>query len=170
MVSFELVNVLYLDLSTYQIYGLFFLLGSLTVATISDLKRMKAQTEFFELWLGFTIIMFFSEAYFKLGKEANTQMFVIKWALILVSSLLSYRKIGLTFKLAKMDVAAITAVVALFSPLKVIIFWILLRLVTFLEQPILPKSERGYPFLPVVLTTVALILMPNLKPILEAIP
>jgi len=36
-------------LSTFQLYGLIFLLGSFTVATLSDLKRMSAQRELLEI-------------------------------------------------------------------------------------------------------------------------
>ena len=35
---------------TLQTYGLVFLLGSLTVASLSDLRRLAAQKDFAEVW------------------------------------------------------------------------------------------------------------------------
>jgi hypothetical protein len=40
-----------------QQFGLAFLLGSFTVATWSDLKRLCAQREFVEIWLLFALAM-----------------------------------------------------------------------------------------------------------------
>src|SRR5262249_38676771 len=42
-----------LELAPMQQFGLAFLLGSFTVATWSDLKRLSAQREFVEIWLLF---------------------------------------------------------------------------------------------------------------------
>ena len=38
-------------LDTPHAYGLFFLLGSFTVASLSDLRRMSAQSEFLHVWV-----------------------------------------------------------------------------------------------------------------------
>ena len=46
-----------------QLYGLVFLIGSLTVASLSDLRRMAAQKDFAEVWVVFTAAFFAYDFY-----------------------------------------------------------------------------------------------------------
>ncbi|MFP4633725.1 MAG: hypothetical protein ACLFM9_01990 [Candidatus Aenigmatarchaeota archaeon] len=150
-----------LELSQYQLYALLFLLGSLTVASISDLKNMSAQKEFFQFWAVFTAVLFVVDAYPKLLEEPLLAEFWGKWILIALVSLLSWKKTGVIFKLARMDVAAVAAVASLFDLYPLILFYPLLKVVSVLEAPLI-SSERRYPFLPVLLSTSLIVLLMNL--------
>ncbi len=157
----ELAQGLYLELGTYQIYALFFLLGSLVVSSISDIKTTAAQKEFFHFWLLFTGVMFAMDFYPQLVGGSEMTLFSAKWVLITVFSILSSRKVGFFFGLAKMDVAAVAAVSSLFNVYTIVIFYFLLKVISLVERPLLGSRER-YPFLPVVLTSAAFILLANL--------
>lgn len=152
---------LVLQLSTYQTYGLFFLLGSIIVATISDLKRMAAQKEFFEFWLGFTVVMFLVEMYPYFSKQTLPNEVIGKWVVLIGLCLLSWNKIGVLFKLARMDVVAIAAVCSLFNVFWVVAFFPFLKVISAIESPIL-ESEGRYPFLPVIFTALVTILILNI--------
>jgi len=154
-------EVFYLELSTTEIYALLFLLGSLTVASISDLKKMAAQKEFFQFWSVFTVVMLLVDAYPKLLQEPFSGMFWAKWILIATVCLLSWKKTGVIFNVARMDVAAIAAVSSLFSFYSLIVFYPLLKLVSIVEGAFLASRGR-YPFLPVILTTSVAVLLANL--------
>lgn len=149
-----------LEFTTYQVYGMFFLLGSLVVSTISDIRKMAAQKEFFEFWLGFTVLMFFVDLYPFLGERIPNSL-IAKWAILTVLCLLSWDKVGIAFRLAKMDMTAIAAVCSLFNVFWVVIFFPLLKLISMIEAPILESGDR-YPFLPVVFTALTTILTLNL--------
>lgn len=157
----SIIQVFSLELTTYQIYGLFFLMGTLAVSAISDLKDMAAQKEFLQIWIVFTGIMFAVDFYPGILSLNFSGGNVAKWVLILVLSLLSYSDRGIIFKLCKMDVAAIAAVSSLYNPLLVLIFFPLLKLISLGAGPLL-KSGNRYPFLPVVLTGTSIILALNL--------
>jgi len=157
----ELTEVLYLEMTTYQIYALFFLLGSLAVSSISDIKMTAAQKEFFQFWVLFTGIMFVVDLYPRITAGEELMMFSAKWVLIAVFCVLSSRKVKVVFGLAKMDVAAVAAVSSLFGFYTLIVFYILLKIVSVVERPLLSRKDR-YPFLPVVLTSATLILLANL--------
>ncbi len=157
----ELADGLYLQMSTYQIYALFFLMGSLVVSSISDIKKTAAQKEFFHFWVAFTVLMFVVEIYPMLAGGGTSAAFWSKWVLIVVFSLLSWRKTGFVFRLAKMDVAAVAAVSSLFGVYTLVVFYVLLKIVSVVEGPILSSGDR-YPFLPVVLTTTTVVLLANL--------
>jgi hypothetical protein len=154
------LEILSLNLGTYQIYGLLFLLGSLSVASISDLKNMSAQKEFFHFWTAFTVIMFIVDAYPKLLSNPFNNLFWGKWIVIILFSLLSYSNYGIIFKLSRMDIMAVTAVASILNFYSVIIFIPLLKIISALEKPLL-KNRNKYPFLPVVLSTVCVILVVN---------
>ncbi len=57
------MNLLSLALSQFQLYGLIFLLGSFSVATLSDLKTMTAQREFMEVWILFILAFLAYDVY-----------------------------------------------------------------------------------------------------------
>ncbi|MBA3045203.1 MAG: hypothetical protein KKH41_00675 [Candidatus Thermoplasmatota archaeon] len=142
---------LVLNLSSFQLYGLIFLLGSFTVASLSDLKRMSAQSEFVEVWV-LCLIGFIVLDLWKLGDIENFQ-FMLKWGLIIVFIVLSNSRIGLIFKLAMGDVMACAVVMALLTPAFIIIFILILKLFDLLFRPILRGfgNRDAYPFMPVVL-------------------
>lgn len=156
-----ITETLALRLNIYQIYGLLFLLGSLTVSSISDLKNMAAQKEFLQIWLAFTGIMFvldFSPGIFSLDFSGGN---ILKWGLILGLCIISYSDQGFIFNLSKMDAAAIAAVLSLFNIPLIIVFFPLLKLISLFEKPLI-KSGNKYPFLPVILTGVSIILALNI--------
>lgn len=143
-------------LSTWQVYGLFFLLGGLAIATLSDLRRLSAQREFLEIWILFAVLM--------LGLDLRQAAwnpgiaFALKWGLILAFSLLSWQRVGILFRLATADVAACAAIASLLAPGFVALFWVLLKLAALIEAPLLRRGRNVYPFLPVVSTATVLVL------------
>ncbi|MDO9536758.1 MAG: hypothetical protein Q7J68_00375 [Thermoplasmata archaeon] len=149
---------LILTLSPFQLYGLVFLLGSFTVASLSDLKRMSAQSEFVEVWV-LCLIAFIVLDLWEFGDMENIQ-FMIKWALIIVFIAISNKHIGALFKLATGDVMACAVVMALLTPAFIIIFIVLLKILDLVFRPVLRGfgSRDAYPFMPVVLVgTIAVI-------------
>ena len=120
-----MLEYLSIHMTTAQIYGLFFLLGTFTVASLSDFKRLSAQQEFFEVWLGFVVIMFLYDTYTK----NDPNILALKWILIAGFAVLSSRKIGKIFSLAKADVAAISAAAALLNPFYIVIYYIILWII-----------------------------------------
>jgi hypothetical protein len=149
------VELFALKLSLVQVYGLFFLLGSFVVASISDLKHMAAQREFMDVWLAFAVVMAALDVWAARFQPDTTLL--LKWALILVLSLLSWHRVGVVFKLARADVAAMAAAASLLQPGAVVLFWLLMKA---LSVPLGRGLRKGdaYPFLPVVtLATVALL-------------
>ena len=73
-----------------QMYGLMFVLGSYSVATLSDLKRMSAQSEFVSVWAIIAIGLFVVDVYL-VGTDQNPwDMFAVKSLLIVALSILSH--------------------------------------------------------------------------------
>ncbi len=140
-------------------YGLFFLLGSFTVASLSDIRRMSAQSEFLHIWILALLALFVVDVYLLRGPEADR--FAVKWGAITVLSLMSYRGVGVIFKLEWGDVAAIAAVCGILSALMVPIFFAILVVSNVILVPLLRKFGHGnaYPFMPVV-TAATLISIP----------
>lgn len=157
MVEFQWEAWVAFDLGTWETYGLFFLLGSFAVASLSDLRRLSAQREFLEVWVLFVVFMFGLDAY-NLGGEVSAA-FIVKWALIVVLSILSWHRVGFVFRLAPADVWACAAAASLLSPFFVALFWVLLKVSAAIEKPILPRQQNAYPFLPVVTTATVLVLV-----------
>jgi hypothetical protein len=151
------VELFALQLSLLQVYGLFFLLGTFVVASISDIKHLAAQREFLDVWVAFAVVMAALDAW-RVGFQPEPDL-LLKWALIVVLSLLSWHRIGVVFQLARADVAAMAAAAALLQPGAIVLFWLLMK---GLSLPLGRALRRGdyYPFLPVVtLATVALLLL-----------
>jgi hypothetical protein len=149
------VELFALRLDVYQVYGLFFLLGSFTVASVSDVKHLAAQREFMDVWLVFVAVMLLLDAWHT--RLQLDPLFVLKWLLLLVLAMLSWQRVGLLFKLARADVAAMVAAGALLAPGAIVLFWLLMKV---LSWPLGSVLRRGayYPFLPVVtVATVALL-------------
>lgn len=140
-----------LALTGSQALGLAFLLGSFAVATLSDLKRLSAQREFMEIWVVFTLGVLAYDVFtsWQAGWEL-WQTEVIKWGLIALLGVLSWERVGVLFRLARADVFACAAAVALLSPVLVIAFWVVLKGVALVLRPLLQKGRGPWPFMPVV--------------------
>ena len=139
-----------LDLHWWQQLGLAFLLGSFTVATLSDLKRLSAQREFVEIWLLFILGALLFDLY-DLHKERITgATFGVKWGLIAILSLLSFGRIGLLFRLALADVAALAAAASLLTPTPILILYGIAKVFSLLVERFVYKNQPSYPFMPVV--------------------
>jgi hypothetical protein len=149
-----------LRLALWQQFGLAFLLGSFAVATLSDLKRLSAQREFLEIWLGFVAVILALDVY-ETGVSASIpwQRIALKWGVIALFSLISLRQVGLLFRLAFGDVAALAAAACLLSPVLIVLFYISARLLAIVVAPLLRRSGRTvWPFMPVVtLATLAML-------------
>lgn len=147
-----------LQLTTAQLLGLAFLLGSFTVATLSDLKRLSAQREFLEAWVLFALGVFAYDA-FTLWQDgwALWQVPAIKWTLIAVLAALSWQPVGVLFRLARADVWACVAAAALLSPVLVVGFWIVLKVVAAGLKPLLARGKAHWPFMPVVTVSVIVV-------------
>ena len=149
-----------LTLDPLQIYGLFFILGSYSVATLSDLKRMSAQSEFVSVWAIIAIGLFIVDVYLLAREELPFDEFVVKWLLIVGFSVLSHEKVGVYFRLATGDVVAMMAAAALLGPVGVIIFYVLVKIVDILTRPIWKSfgTETAYPFMPVIFLATVVVL------------
>lgn len=143
------------SLSPWEVYGLFFLLGSFVVATLSDVKHMSAQREFMDVWWAFAAIILAIQLYASDLRPGAP--FFVKWALILALGVLSHRLVGWWLRLATADVAAIVAAASLFPPLLVLAYFILLKLIAWPAALLLARGRPAYPFMPVV--TVATLLV-----------
>lgn len=149
------------EMNQLQLYGLAFLLGSYSVATLSDLKRMSAQSEFVSIWAIIAIGLFVIDVYLMGINELRWEIFVAKWIIIIVFSVLSHERIGLYFGLATGDVVAIMAAAALLAPVMVVILYILLKIVDKVMAPGLASfgTQTAYPFMPVIFVTTVLVLV-----------
>ena len=149
-----------LDLEWWQQLGLAFLLGSFTVATLSDIKRLTAQREFLEVWLLFILGVFAFEFYdMRVGNLDSSRVWV-KWGLIALLSFLSLERIGVLFRLARADVAALAASASLLTPILVLIFYGLAKIIAWVLQRIFWSNRTSWPFLPVVsLATIAVMVL-----------
>jgi hypothetical protein len=141
-----------LVLTDVQLYALVFLLGSIFVAALSDLRYNSAQQEFPEAWLMIVFVVAIYDFYSAVESE-EWQFLAIKWGLIILFVILSNSAIGVYFKLAWADLAACAAAACLLPPMLIIVFFILLKLFSFVMKPFLMgfKKKDFYPFIPVVL-------------------
>ncbi len=147
-----------LQLSSWQQLGLAFLLGSFTVATLSDLKHLSAQREFLEVWLLFLLGVLGFELYDLHAGRADPTTLALKWGLIAVLSVLSLAKVGLLFRLAIADVAALAAAACLLPPVLILLFYGLAKLLSWPAARVLWSGRPVYPFMPVVsLATLAVL-------------
>lgn len=134
------------------LYALVFLLGSLSVASLSDIKRMAAQPDFFHIWALFVALMFASDLYIQL-EQPSPYPFAFKYLLILLVVVVSTSK--RVTHLATMDVFALAALFSAVGP-DMILFGIpTLLLANEVMKLVLSSSSRGgaYPFLPTVFVT-----------------
>jgi hypothetical protein len=146
-----------LSLSHAQQLGLAFLLGSFAVATWSDLKHLAAQREFLEVWL---LILFGALALdvYETRRAEAWGTFAVKWGLIALLSALSWRRVGLLFKLALGDVAALAVAACMLSPALIVILYGVAKLLALGLEPVLRRGRPFWPFMPVVsLATLAVL-------------
>ncbi len=136
-------------------YGLVFLLGSLTVASLSDLRRMAAQKDFSEVWAVFTLALFAFDIY----QLEHIGVFLLKWSLI-IAFIVASTKMEKLWAISLMDVTVICAVLSLLDPLSILIFLGVLIAIKEITNPVLKKFGEGdsYPFLPVVWISAAVML------------
>ncbi len=144
-----------------QLYALAFLLGSFSVATLSDIKRMSAQSEFVSVWAIIAIGLFVIDVYLVGTDKLAWDIFGLKWILIVVFSLLSHERVGVFFHLATGDVVAMMSAAAIMGPVGVVIFYILVKIVDWLTRPIWKSfgTETAYPFMPPIFLTTAIVLI-----------
>ncbi len=144
-----------------QLYALAFLLGSFSVATLSDLKRMSAQSEFVSVWAIIAIGLFIIDVYLVGTDKLAWDIFGLKWVLIVVFSLLSHERVGVYFQLATGDVVAMMSAAAIMGPVGVVIFYILVKMVDWITRPIWKSfgTETAYPFMPSIFLTTAIVLV-----------
>jgi hypothetical protein len=144
-----------------QLYALAFLLGSFSVATLSDLKRMSAQSEFVSVWAIIAIGLFIIDVYLVGTDRLNWDIFGLKWILIVVFSLLSHERVGVYFRLATGDVVAMMAAAAIMGPVGVVVFYVLVKLVDWATRPIWKSfgTETAYPFMPPIFLTTGIVLV-----------
>ncbi len=146
-----------LQLGQWQQLGLAFLLGSFAVATWSDLKHLSAQREFLEIWLLFVLAMLALDVY-QARSGGPWQAAALKWGLIVVLSALSLKRVGVLFRLARADVAALAAAAGLLPPLLVLVFYFTAKGLSVVLGPVLRRGRPYYPFMPVVsLATLAVL-------------
>ena len=144
-----------------QLYALSFLLGSFSVATLSDLKRMSAQSEFVSVWAIIAIGLFIIDVYLVGTDKLAWDIFGLKWVLIVVFSLLSHERVGVYFQLATGVVVAMMSAAAIMGPVDVVIFYILVKVVDWITRPIWKSfgTETAYPFMPPIFLTTAIVLI-----------
>ncbi|MBY0524349.1 MAG: hypothetical protein K2R98_13165 [Gemmataceae bacterium] len=149
-----------LDLHLWQQFGLAFLLGTFTVATLSDLRHLSAQREFPEVWLLFLLAALSLDLYEVQFQDAPWMVAALNWALIAGISMLSIARVGVLFRLAIADVAALAAAASLLSPALVVIFYIEAKLIALVVGPLLARGRPYWPFMPVVsLATLGILLL-----------
>jgi hypothetical protein len=140
------------SLGQLQLYALVFLLGSFSVAALSDVRRMSAQREFVEVW-AIVVLALLGYDLYRIYQGADWTLPAVKWAIILAISVAAHQSTGLIFSLALGDVAACAAVACLLQPVLAILFYVILKLLDLAMGPFLRMRGIGgaYPFMPVVL-------------------
>ncbi len=147
-----------LELARWQQFGLAFLLGSFAVATWSDLKHLSAQREFVEIWLVFVLAVLVFDVWQARQGGGHWEMVALKWGLIAGFSILSLRDVGVLFRLAPADVAALAAAASLLPPALVVLFYLAAKGLSLVIGPVLARGRGYWPFMPVVtLATLAVL-------------
>jgi hypothetical protein len=146
------------DFTPWQQLGLAFLLGSFAVATLSDLRRLSAQREFVEVWWLFALAVLAYDIHEGWNNPTVGGDLFIKWGLIVALSLASWGRIGLLFRLAPGDVAAMAAAASLLPWWWVLAYYTMAKILSYPLGPVLSRGRQFYPFMPVVsLTTLAIL-------------
>jgi len=145
----DLTQFTALQLTPIQIYGLVFLLGSFTVSSLSDFRRMAAQKDFAEVWILFTLGGFIYDII--IMSNTSPLGLLIKWGFILFFAVVASNP-KLYLRLSIMDVAAIAALFSMLNLIELGLAAILLAVLNEVMTPLLKHYGQGaaYPFLPVV--------------------
>ncbi|MFH1722091.1 MAG: hypothetical protein ABH950_05750 [Candidatus Altiarchaeota archaeon] len=148
-----------INLTLIQVYGIIFLLGSLTVASLSDLRRMAAQKDFAEVWIIFSALGLLYDLARIVYSEFGLLSFCLKWAVIAAIGYLAYSPRISFMSLSFMDVAAIVAVNSMLNPALIVGFLVVLIISSEFMSPIMRSygSMEAYPFLPIILFSTVII-------------
>ena len=140
-----------------QAYALVFLLGSYSVAALSDLRRMAAQSDFAEVWVAVSGFLFSVDVYLLLSGALPVESFIIKWVAILALSMVAL--LMRSASIAPMDVAAAAATAAALPPASAALYFVFIAVVGELLSPVLRRfgSDGAYPFLPAVFVSSAIV-------------
>ena len=139
-----------LQVQSWQPLGLAFLLGSFTVATLSDLRRLSAQREFVEVWWLFALAVAVCDGLSLKNDTGDTWLLALKWGLIVALSVASWIKVGWLFSLAPGDVAALAAAASLLPWWGVPTYYAIAKVLSWGMAPLLSRGRVFYPFMPVV--------------------
>jgi hypothetical protein len=155
----DIIELLFPPANPLQTYSLVFLLGSLTVSSLSDLRRMAAQTDFAEVWAAYVAVMFLMDIYLGMTSQTPLASFVLKWALI--AALAAATTGTRIVTISTMDVAAIAALLSTLTPAYILLAVVLLAVANEMMKPILRGYGEGgaYPFLPTIMAVNLLILL-----------
>ena len=154
-----------MDFGMTQLLAMAFVLGNFFTATADDLDHMSSTRGFLKTWALIVAVVLGLEIADLLwfGYDMNRDMipFIAKWVLLLVLCTLSHQNVGGIFRLATGDVLAIASAGALLTPLLILLFFLVLKIVDLLEKPLLRKFGDGdaYPFMPVVFTAYTILLL-----------
>lgn len=158
--EWEKAFTLSLELVWWQQLGLAFLLGSFVVATLSDLRHLSAQREFPEVWVLFVLAALALDGYEVYHGAAPVTVVALKWGLIAGLSVLALDRVGVLFRLAVADVAALAATASLLSPALIVLFYVMAKVLALIIGPILARGRPHWPFMPVVsIATLAILLL-----------
>lgn len=151
-------QLLIMEIGQLQIYLLWFLLGSFTVATLSDLKHMSAQKEFLDVWVIFVISMFASDIYYNIYTNYKIYYLVAKWIIIFAILPILSRTV---LRLAKGDIFAKMAACSLFPPVYAVAYLGIEFVIEKITSPLwkLFGKKTAYPFMPVVYVTLIIMLI-----------
>ena len=138
------------QVQSWQTLGLAFLLGSFTVATLSDLRRLSAQREFVEVWWLFALVIAVFDGLSVKNGTGDKGLIALKWGLIVVLSLASWIRVGWLFRLAPGDVAALAAAASLLPWWGVPAYYAIAKVLSWSLAPLLSRGRVFYPFMPVV--------------------
>ena len=150
----------------FQLLGMAFVLGNFFTATADDLDHMASTRGFLKTWTLIVLVvlaldmgsLFWPHMY---DMQKDMVPFIVKWILLLVFCTLSHEAVGVLFSNATGDVLAMASAGALLSPILIILFFVILKIVDLVERPVLRKFGNGdaYPFMPVVFTAYTIMLL-----------
>jgi len=136
--------------SPFREYALLFLLGSLSVASLSDIRRMAAQADFAEVWWVFIGVMFAADIGLGAAGIIAVEALGSKWLLFAAFAVLLTSSKSLS--VATMDQAALLALLSCLDAPMMAAAIALTFLINEIMKPLLASygSEGAYPFLPTV--------------------
>lgn len=158
MISEIVQQFFIIKISTVQIYLLWFLLGSFTVATLSDIRHLSAQREFLYVWLLFALTMFITDLYYHYYIVQNIVYLVAKWFLIFIVIPVYFKTI---VKVAWGDIFAKMAATSILPPAFIVLFVIIIQFIDSITRRIMRMFGigRAYPFMPAIFFTTIVLLV-----------